>query len=392
MSKSVLHVVGLSGYGGLEQLFVAYIGAMTATHRAPAVIIKQSVHPDFRGRLRAYSGTVYGQKYWGPVRLPGLGVARGFNLRRILRATSADKVVFWSSLPTQDWIRACQRSDAQIVYYDHGRAWQLPRASDGGALSHADAAISVSQAGRRILRERLGFSRRIDVVPNGVRFPASGSPPHKVAGGPLRIGFAGRLIDKKGVPVLLWAARKLTERGVDFELAIAGDGPRRSALMELTQRLDLSARVHFLGEVRDMPGFYRGIDLLAMPSVQEAFGLTSLEAAAHGVPVVISRVDGLPGTIREGETGFSLPATLPMETYMNLGVGHFEVSEQVYDPDSDRLRAPAIVDPDALADLLSDLAPQPERLRAMGQQGARYVQAEFSMAGYVERLNAVLGI
>jgi len=389
MSK-VLHVVGLSGYGGLEQLFVAYLGALPAGSPRPAVAVKQDVHPDFRPRLRTYPGTVYRQKYWGSLRLPGLPVCRRLNLSRIVRAAAADKIVFWSTLPGADWVRACRRSGTAIVYYDHGRAWQLNREA-AAPLRHAGSAIAVSEAGRRILQERLGFSGPVAVVPNGVRFPSDPAPSPAAPEGPLRLGFAGRLVDKKGVPLLLRAAKRLDERGLDFTLAIAGDGPAREPLRELTRDLGLSERVRFLGQVRDMPKFYRSIELLVMPSLQEPFGLTALEAAAHGVPAVVTRVDGLAGTVVDGETGFSLPATLPMSSYLELGGGWFEVPEQVYDPDTDTLRTPAIVDPAVLADLLAQLASKRDRLQIMGRRAAEHTAAEFCMARYAERLNGVLG-
>lgn len=386
---NVLHVLGLHDYGGLEHLFVAYLCAMPTSTRPPAVAVKPDIHPDLRRRLHACSTTLYGQKYWGQVRLPDLPGLRRFNLRRIVEATSAEKVVFWNRLPTLNWVRACRRAGTQIIYYDHSRAWELNR-STAAPLHHADSAITVSAAGQRILQERLGFPGPVAVVPNGVRFPPVTAPPPPEPDGPLRLGFAGRLVDKKGVPVLLQAVKRLREQGVDFTLTVAGDGPAEKPLKRLTRCLCLSERVVFLGEVTDMPNFYRSIDVLVMPSLEEPFGLTSVEAATHGVPVIVSRVDGLVGTIVEGETGFSLPTTLPMSAYLDLGGGWFQVPEQVYDPDSDTLRAPAIIDPAALAELLAQLAPQRERLRAMGRHGIEHVRTHFSIERYVERLNGVL--
>jgi rhamnosyl/mannosyltransferase len=97
--------------------------------------------------------------------------------------------------------------------------------------------------------------------------------------------FVGRLVDYKGVDVLLRALA-----GIDADLMIVGDGPRRESLSRLAGQLGIADRVHFLGEVSDhsLHAWYHACDALVLPSVtrQETFGMVQLEAMLCGRPVV----------------------------------------------------------------------------------------------------------
>ena len=90
-------------------------------------------------------------------------------------------------------------------------------------------------------------------------------------------------------------------------LRLVGDGPERPRVSALAHALGLEAQVHFLGERVDLPDVLRGADVFLLPSETESFGLAALEAMASGVPVVASRVGGLPEVITDGETGLLCP-------------------------------------------------------------------------------------
>jgi N-acetyl-alpha-D-glucosaminyl L-malate synthase BshA len=90
-------------------------------------------------------------------------------------------------------------------------------------------------------------------------------------------------------------------------LRLVGDGPERPRVAALAHALGLETEVHFLGERVDLPDVLRGADVFLLPSETESFGLAALEAMASGVPVVASRVGGLPEVIVDGETGLLCP-------------------------------------------------------------------------------------
>ena len=108
------------------------------------------------------------------------------------------------------------------------------------------------------------------------------------------IGCAARLHPVKGHRFLLEALARLPP-GV--ALALAGGGEEEAALRAQAQTLGLAARVHFLGRVDDMIGFYRALDLFCLPSLAEGMPLSPLEAQSCGVPVVVSAVGGAPETV-----------------------------------------------------------------------------------------------
>lgn len=91
------------------------------------------------------------------------------------------------------------------------------------------------------------------------------------------------------------------------ELAMIGDGPERAQVERLAQMLGVRDSVAFLGERVDVVETLRHARVFLLPSETESFGLAALEALSCGVPVVASRVGGLPEVIEEGVSGFLAP-------------------------------------------------------------------------------------
>jgi N-acetyl-alpha-D-glucosaminyl L-malate synthase BshA len=91
---------------------------------------------------------------------------------------------------------------------------------------------------------------------------------------------------------------------VRARLVMIGDGPDRGALEQRVIDEGLTGSVTFLGEQLDLVPWLSAADLFLLPSAQESFGLAALEAMACQVPVVASRVGGLPDVIEDGVAGF----------------------------------------------------------------------------------------
>jgi len=118
--------------------------------------------------------------------------------------------------------------------------------------------------------------------------------------------FVGRLRIRKGVEVLLEAFRALRAERPAAVLKIVGDGEHRAALEATAARLGLDPARLFLGR-RDAAGvqeLLRGAAALVVPSTYEGLPLVVLEAMEAGVPVVASRVSGIPEVVEPGETGW----------------------------------------------------------------------------------------
>lgn len=151
--------------------------------------------------------------------------------------------------------------------------------------------------------------KAVTVVPYGVdldRFV----PAAREHGSVLTIGAASRLSPEKGFGHLLRAVASLRDQGTTLNVVLAGDGPARRGLERLAAELLLSDRVEFLGEIahEDVPAMLRRLDMFAMPSTWEGFGVSAIEASAMELPVIASNIHGIPDVVLDGETGILVPA------------------------------------------------------------------------------------
>jgi len=129
------------------------------------------------------------------------------------------------------------------------------------------------------------------------------------AGRYLRLLFAGRLLEWKGIDIALHAVKLLRQWDLDVHLTIVGDGPARLVLTRLGQELGLSEVVEWVGCVpqREVEDYYRTADVFVFPSLRDSGGMAVLEAMAHGLPVVCTEIGG-PGVIVNWRCGRKLPA------------------------------------------------------------------------------------
>jgi glycosyltransferase involved in cell wall biosynthesis len=132
----------------------------------------------------------------------------------------------------------------------------------------------------------------------------------KKGGESLKVLFVGGLDkahDFKGVDKLIAAISKISEQ-VKIELRIVGGGSELETFQSLAAALGCKDRVTFLGRVSDegLPEEYRNADVHILPSINrgEAFGIVTLEAAASGIPSIVSDLPGVRTLVKQDETGF----------------------------------------------------------------------------------------
>ncbi|HVO71736.1 MAG TPA: glycosyltransferase, partial [Aggregatilineaceae bacterium] len=171
-----------------------------------------------------------------------------------------------------------------------------------------DHAIAGTQSAAEVWRAR-GYRGPLAVIPQFGIDPDLFHPPlHARTGATFAVGFVGRLVEEKGGALLLDAVAQLDGA---WQLDIIGDGPQKPALLNQARRLGIAGRTTFgtLPSMR-MPGYYRGIDVLVVPSLtrptwKEQFGRVIVEAMACGVPVVGSSSGAIPDVI--GDAGLVFP-------------------------------------------------------------------------------------
>lgn len=175
-------------------------------------------------------------------------------------------------------------------------------------LSGPGRILTVSSYGRDSLMRLGGDSKRISVLPIPVDAARFAPPVQQAAPGV--VGFSGRLGDpRKNVGLLLDAARLAADAGAPFRLRLCGEPDQ--ALKQRASALGLDERVEWLGRIpaSSLPDFYRSLDVFAIPSHQEGFGIVGSEAMACGVPVVSTRCGGPTDYVVEGETGHFVDGT-----------------------------------------------------------------------------------
>ncbi|MBN2491041.1 MAG: glycosyltransferase [Planctomycetes bacterium] len=207
-------------------------------------------------------------------------------------------------------------------------------------------------------------AERIAVVPSGVdtarldRIEESPAAVRRVLGLELDwpvVGCVAHLAWHKGQEFLVRAAPRLIARVPEVRILIVGEGPRRAALEAEIRALGVGDRVRLTGFRADVLALVRALDVLAMPSVMEGLNTTLLDAQALGIPVVATRVGGIPEAVADGEGGVLVPPR----------------------------------DPAALAEALADLCADPARRAALGQRGRAWVRERFSVDRMVEGVLAV---
>ena len=142
------------------------------------------------------------------------------------------------------------------------------------------------------------FGRELAVEERESRRAALG-----IAPGHLAIGSVGLLAERKGYEYLIRALAALLPDVPSIRLVLIGGGEQEQYLRTLADELGLTPYVHFLGWRGDVPDLLSVLDLYVQPSLTEGLPHTVVEAAASGLPIVATRVGGIPEVIQDGISG-----------------------------------------------------------------------------------------
>jgi glycosyltransferase involved in cell wall biosynthesis len=174
------------------------------------------------------------------------------------------------------------------------------------AIRSADYLTATSEMLARGTRELAVPDKQIEVIPFGVDLEHYRYH-ERTLSEDVHIGTVRALRPKYGLEYLIRAVAELLNSGKKVKLTIVGEGYLRSELESLAITLGIGDSIRFAGFVQNeqVEDFLNDFDIFAMPSVGkgETFGVAAVEAMATGLPVVASRVGGLPEVVKHDETG-----------------------------------------------------------------------------------------
>jgi len=244
------------------------------------------------------------------------------------------------------------------VFYGHSR---LPLFSD-------KVIAPTGLEKREMIRQHICPAEKIEVMRHGIEFESYALPETDrrnfragfgFSDNDKVIGMLGRLETDKGPEYFVEAASFIAARWPEARFIMAGDGSLRKRLEAKVMELGLKKKFVFAGWREDVPGILSTLDILVMPSLNEAVGMAAVEAAAAGVPLIATNVGGVPEMVKDGDTAI--------------------------------LVAPR--EPRAIADIAYLLLSDPEKKKSMAAAGRAWAADNFraeTMVKKLERLYAAL--
>ena len=227
-------------------------------------------------------------------------------------------------------------------------------------VRRAAAVIAISEYARsrlRSLADSPGAEPRLMVIHCGIDPDVFDLPRRERGDQGLRVLTVARLEARKGLHHLIQALAAVRERGLPATLTVVGDGPERAALEARRTALGLEAAVEFAGAIGPdrIAGRYREADVFCLPSEAEGVPIVLMEAMAARLPVLATRIAGVPELIEDGQSGL--------------------------------LVAPG--DPVALAAALQRIGSEPALAARLGEAGRQAVVDGFTISESAQRIAAL---
>ena len=289
--------------------------------RAPVEYLPDGAVPHQRARLRLAHAALFLHRRVGyvhgfadvlasPEYSRSLGVSAALLAHRIVRLGSPPLYVHFAHKPATIGRFASLLAGVPYALSAHAKdIWLTPEAELARKVRDAATVLTCTDHGRAHLARLAEGRTPVRLVYHGVEVKGRTrvAQPFETP----RLLAVGRLVEKKGHETLLLAAALLRDRGVNFTLRLVGEGPEWPRLQRLVHELRLGDHVVFLGPLNETEVRleYESADIFALPcrkltnGDQDGLPNVILEAMAHGLPVVSTRLDGIVEAILDGESG-----------------------------------------------------------------------------------------
>lgn len=340
----ICFLAGTLGQGGAERQLFYMLSALKQAGAMPRVLCLGK-HEHWHARIEAIGI---------PVTWVGQSRFRLLRLWRIVQELRRDRPDvfqsqhFYTNIYVTAAVRLLGLRDVGALRSDaigelganHGLLgkWSLktPRIIAANSQAGIENAVSLGA-----IREKLFFLP--NVVDTSLFTPSSGK-----ANGRIRLLTVGRMVPVKRFDRFVRAVSAVDKHAtVPVEGLVVGDGPLRADLQLQAEKLGLQpCKLRFCGTAEETDDFYQDADVLVLTSDREGTPNVVLEAMACGIPVVATRVGGLPALVRHGETGY------------------------LVDPN----------DEGALTKAVLDLVENPDRRTAFGRSAREFVESHYNLA------------
>jgi len=251
----------------------------------------------------------------------------GARLGRRLRAEACSHLhVHFAHTPTQIAMYASAFSGVPFTIMAHANDIFERGLLLSEKAQRAVQLLTISTYNLAYLRSVGVAEDKLAVVRCGVSFQARQDVPAFEQRAAYRIGTLGRLVEKKGVDDLLRALALLRDAPWALKLSVAGDGPQREHLQRLAAELGVEQQVEFVGALghADIAGWLRSLDVFALACKKDSNGdmdgipVVLMEAMSQRVPVVTTRLSGIPELVIHEQTGLLASPGAPEELAQQL--------------------------------------------------------------------------
>jgi glycosyltransferase involved in cell wall biosynthesis len=130
---------------------------------------------------------------------------------------------------------------------------------------------------------------------------------------PINLLYVGRISNEKGLAYLVHAVKNLIQKGLVTNLTLCGEGKEKDELERLASELDIKNNIRFTGQIpwEKIKRIYSSHDIFVLPSLSEGVPKVILESMAAGLPVIATRIGGIPNLINQNENGILIPPKSP---------------------------------------------------------------------------------
>ena len=349
----ILHLIESLEFGGAEKVMIDLANELASRHDVTICCVKRlgALVPNVDPRIHVYClCKEEGNDFMLPFRLAGL-----LRRERIEIMHIHNWGVFLEGAVAATFARTRVRlHTVHGPYPQYGPGW-WPRLKC--AVRHwlerifaprFAKIVTVSDSIREYVRNDIGIdASRLMTIHNGISIGAT--PATRKNEGDIVCITVGRLAKIKNHEMMIRAFHAVNCSHV--RLWLVGDGPERSRLEALSHELALGDHVIFVGFRHDVVGLLARSNIFLMSSDYEGISIAVLEAMRAGLPVVGTRVGGMPETVKDGHNGMLVEAR----------------------------------DIEAMANAIRILIKSPQECARLGGAGRRFLEAEFSISTMVER-------